>query len=145
MSNRSKKNPLIKEANDTLKRILIAPECRSHMMELMTGSKPKNGKESLEWSLSNKHYLEVENEYNNKLAEYITCLRHEMVDKIKVHVQTNKGSEVNNKYHKELEIVILAGRLKHLCDIYKQEKHDDFIWNNIILSVQNLTDILTTA
>lgn len=80
-SNRSKsnKNILFKEADDTLKRALVSPECRNHIMEIMTGAKPKNGRLSLEWSLSNKEYLEIEDDCNSKLAEYITQLRHEMV------------------------------------------------------------------
>jgi hypothetical protein len=48
--------------------------------------------------------------------------------------------------NKELEIVILVSRLKHLCDIYEQrKKHDDNIWKNIVLSVQFLTEIVTMS
>ncbi len=78
MSNRSKKDVFAKEANDTLKRVLISPEYRSYMMETVTGEKPKNGNVSLEWSRSDTSYLEIEDEYNAKLAEHITHLRREM-------------------------------------------------------------------
>lgn len=82
MSNRSKKNVFDKEANDTLKRVLVSKEFRNSMMERVTGNKPKNGNSSLEWSLSNNAYLDIENKYNEKLAVYITDLRHKMADEL---------------------------------------------------------------
>jgi len=89
MSNRSKKNIFVKEANDTLKRILISPEYRNHIMELITGIKPKNGKVSLEWSLTNTMYQDIENECNNELAEFISNLGHEIVARLKQNVMNH--------------------------------------------------------
>lgn len=52
------------------------------MMERMIGTKPKSGNSSLEWSLSNNAYMDIENKYNKKLAVYITDLRHKMADEL---------------------------------------------------------------
>lgn len=109
MSNRSKKDIFVKEANDTLKKILVTPEFRSRMMELMTGTRPKNGATSMEWSMSNKTYLDVEDEYNEKLAKYITDLRHEMrarlsesrIDVVKDRYRKIMPKEVFDKYWEE--------------------------------------------
>ena len=98
MSNRSKKNVFAKEANDTLKKVLVSPEFRNHMMELMTGTKPKNGAISLEWSLSDKTYLAIENEHNEKLARYITDLRYEMKDRLNSAAVMNKVDRVKDRH-----------------------------------------------
>ena len=114
MSNRSKKNIFNKEANETLKKVLVSPEFRNHMMELMTGTKPKNGAVSLEWSLSNKAYLDLEDEYNEKLAKYITDLRHEMKARLDSNAATDKVDRVKERH----KIIIPA----ELFDTYWSEK-----------------------
>lgn len=114
MPNRSKKNIFDKEANDTLKKVLVSPEFRNHMMELMTGTKPKNGTISLEWSLSNRTYIDLEDEYNKKLAQYITELRHEMKDRLDSNVVANKVDRVKERH----KVIIPA----ELFDAYWDEK-----------------------
>ena len=78
MSNRSKKNVFIKEPNDTLKKVRISPELRNQIMELVTGTKPKNGKDSLKWSLEHEQYLIAEDKVTNDVAKYITSKRQEL-------------------------------------------------------------------
>jgi len=78
MSNRSKKNIFIKESNDTLKKIIISPELRNQIMELITGTKPKNGKDSLKWSLEHNKYLIAEDKITDDVAKYITTKRQEL-------------------------------------------------------------------
>ena len=114
MSNRSKRNVFIKEANDTLKRVFISPEYRNYMMEIVTGEKPKNGKASLEWSRSNESYLKVEDEYNTKLAEFITSLRQEMA----VVVRDNNKQHKNDRAIQRDKIIIPEGRF----DEYLEQK-----------------------
>jgi len=114
MSNRSKKSIFVKEPNDTLKKVLVSPEFRNHMMELVTGTKPKNGTISLEWSLSNKTYLYLEDEYNEKLAKYITELRHEMKARLDSNVVADKVDRVKERH----KIIIPA----ELFDAYWDEK-----------------------
>ena len=98
MSNRSKKSIFVKEHNDTLKKVLVSPEFMNHMMELMTREKPKNGTVSLEWSLSNKTYLDLEDEYNEKLAKYIT--RNESSSRIQCRSgQSGQGKRATQDYH----------------------------------------------
>lgn len=117
MSNRSKKNVFVKEANDTLKRALVSPEFRNYMMERMTGTKPKNGRLSLDWSLSNDKYLAIENEYNEKLAGYITDLRHEMaanVNRQNATIRARVCCAIKERYR----LIIPAG----VFDEYWKEK-----------------------
>lgn len=78
MSNRSKKDIFVKESNDTLKKIIISPELRNKIMELITGTKPKNGQESLKWSLEHEKYLKAENAITDDVARYITTKRQEL-------------------------------------------------------------------
>ena len=78
MSNRSKKNIFVKEPNDTLKKVIISPELRNQIMELITGTKPKNGNDSLKWSLEHKRYLIAEDKITDEVAKYITTKRQEL-------------------------------------------------------------------
>lgn len=119
MSNRSKKDVFVKEANDTLKRALVSPEFRNCMMEIVTGTKPKNGRCSLEWSLSDKVYLEIEEEHNKKLASYITDLRHGMAAKIRsTSINSVKHETTENKIMNRHRIIIPDDKF----DEYWEEK-----------------------
>lgn len=83
MSNRSKKDIFVKESNDTLKKVIISPELRNQIMELITGTKPKNGQESLKWSLEHEKYLKAENAITDDVAKYITTKRQELYSEAK--------------------------------------------------------------
>lgn len=112
MSNRSKKNVFSKEANDTLKRVFISPEYRNHMMEIMTGDRPKNGSESLKWSQSNEEYLKIENKYNTRLAEFITGLRYEMAATVEGKIKHDK----NDRAVKRDQMIIPEDRFEEYME-----------------------------
>jgi hypothetical protein len=141
MSNRSSKDIFTKEANDTLKRVLISPEFRNRMMELMTGTKPKNGKASLEWSMSDMAYIALEKEYNDKLAKYITDLRHEMKDRLseskkdraKDRYRTIIPDEKFNEYWEEKNVLDAdLDKYRRMSYLYTDDKRrmvNDYIYS----------------
>ncbi len=94
----SRRDPFVKEANDTLKRVLITKEFRNHVMEKVTGNKPTNKDASLEWSLSNDEYTKIEDECNQRLASYITTLRHDIVSKLVGNKREEKINKIRNKH-----------------------------------------------
>lgn len=65
------------------------------MIEIITRIKPKNNKASLEWSLSNSKYLEIEDEFNAKVADDMTRRSHEMAARIKELAQESSRAAID--------------------------------------------------